>query len=137
MFCAASQYIVENSTWVQKFLSTKPFLLLFPHVFTIYLIHGLVFWSIGPLVCVFFAGQLVPYWANILCTAIICYATLFAILPIVTPVMEFLGKEITKGIWVGASEEPAGWKPSSHPFSKEELMGREPVDGGRHGKLKL
>jgi hypothetical protein len=121
VFAVCSQYIVELSTWVQAVLSTKVFLWLFPHVFTIYLIHGLVWWSIGSLVCVFFAGQGLAYWLNILLTAIICYCTLFACLPIVTPVMELLGKEITKGIWIGASEEPAPWRPSSFPFSIEEI----------------
>lgn len=121
VFAVASQYIVELSTWVQAILSTKVFLLLFPHVFTIYLIHGLIFWSIGSLVCVYFAGIFLPYWLNMLLTALICYATLFACLPIVTPIMEMLGKEITKGIWVSASEEPPKWRPSSYPFSVEEI----------------
>ncbi|KAF2717827.1 glycoside hydrolase family 16 protein [Polychaeton citri CBS 116435] len=122
VFCVCAQYIVELSTWAQKFLSTKPFLLLFPHVFTIYLIHGLVFWSIGSLVCVYFASQNLAYWLNMLLTAIICYVVLFAVLPIVTPVMEMLGKEITKSIWVGASEEPAVWRPTAWPFIAEEII---------------
>jgi len=121
VFAVGSQYIVEISTWVQAVLSTKIFLWLFPHVFTIYLIHGLVWWSMGSLVCVFFAGQGLPYWLNMLLTALICYTTLFSILPIVTPVMEMLGKEITKGIWISASEEPPVRRPTSWPFSKEEI----------------
>ncbi|KAK4957376.1 hypothetical protein LTR10_005338 [Elasticomyces elasticus] len=121
VFAVMSQYVVELSTWLQAALSTKVFLWLFPHVFTIYLIHGLVFWSMGSLVCVYFAGIGLPYWLNMLLTALISYATLFAILPIVTPVMEMLGKEITKGIWVSASEEPAEWRPSSYPFTVEEI----------------
>ncbi|KAI7162510.1 hypothetical protein KC352_g26678, partial [Hortaea werneckii] len=121
IFAVASQYIVELSTWVQACLSTKVFLWLFPHVFTIYLIHGLVFWSIGSLVCVFFAVQGLAYWLNMLLTALICYVTLFASLPIVTPVMEMLGKEITKGIWISASEEPAPWRPSTYPFTIDEI----------------
>ncbi|KAK4540003.1 hypothetical protein LTR36_009901 [Oleoguttula mirabilis] len=121
IFAVASQYVVELSTWVQAVLSTKVFLLLFPHVFTIYLIHGLIFWSIGSLVCVFFAHVGLAYWLNMLLTALCCYTTLFACLPIVTPVMEMLGKEITKGIWVSASEEPPPWRPSSYPFSVQDV----------------
>ena len=121
VFAVASQYVVELSTWVQAVLSTRVFLWLFPHVFTIYLIHGLIFWSMGSLVCVYFAGIGMVYWLNMLLTALICYATLFACLPIATPVMEMLGKEITKGIWISASEEPAPWRPSSYPFSIEEI----------------
>ncbi|KAK5135920.1 hypothetical protein LTR08_004378 [Meristemomyces frigidus] len=121
VFAVASQYIVELSTWVQAILSMKAFLLLFPHVFTIYLIHGFIFWSVGTLACVYFAGIGMVYWLNMLLTALICYATLFASVPIVTPVMEMLGKEITKGIWVAASEEPAPWRPSSYPFGAAKI----------------
>ncbi|KAK5125519.1 hypothetical protein LTR85_000630 [Meristemomyces frigidus] len=123
VFAVASQYVVELSTWVQAVLSTRVFLLLFPHVFTIYLIHGLIFWSVGTVVCVYFAHVGLAYWLNMLLTALCCYATLFACLPIVTPVMEMLGKEITKGIWVSASEEPPPWRPSSYPFSVEDIRG--------------
>jgi len=122
VFCVAAQFIVEISVWTQKFLSSGPFLLLFPHVFTMYLIHGLVQWSIGSLVCVYFAGIGMAYWLNILLTALITYACLFACLPIVTPVMEMLGKEMTKSIWIAASEEPPAWKPTTWPFEKEEVQ---------------
>lgn len=123
VFAVAAQYVVELSTWVQAVLSTRVFLLLFPHVFTIYLIHGMIFWSVGSVVCVYFAHVELPYWLNMLLTALICYTTLFASLPIVTPVMEMLGKEITKGIWVSASEEPPAWRPSSYPFTVEDIRG--------------
>jgi len=121
VFAVGSQYIVELSTWVQAALSTRVFLWLFPHVFTIYLVHGLVWWSIGSLVCVFFAGQGLAYWLNILLIAIICYLTLFLSLPIITPAIEMLGKEVTKSIWLGANEEPAPKRPTSYPFSIEEI----------------
>ncbi|KAF2766803.1 hypothetical protein EJ03DRAFT_168544 [Teratosphaeria nubilosa] len=121
LFAVCSQYIVELSPWVQAVLSTKVFLWLFPHVFTIYLIHGCVWWTIGSLVCVYFAGQGLAYWLNVLLTAIICYCTLFAVLPIITPIMEMLGKEVTNSIWVSASEEPAPWQPSSYPFSIDDI----------------
>ncbi|KAK3068431.1 hypothetical protein LTR53_014008, partial [Teratosphaeriaceae sp. CCFEE 6253] len=140
VFAVGSQYIVELSPWLQSVLSTKIFLWLFPHVFTIYLIHGLVFWSLGSLACVYFAGLGYPYWLNMLLTALISYAGLFAILPLVTPVMEMLGKEITRGIWVSASEAPAEWRPSSHPFAVEEIRAMvyrkddDPGAGGGKGK---
>ncbi|OQO02914.1 hypothetical protein B0A48_11197 [Cryoendolithus antarcticus] len=138
VFCVASQFIVEISVWTQKFLSTKPFLLLFPHVFTMYLIHGLVFWSIGSLVCVWFADLGLAYWLNMLLTAIICYVALFACLPIVTPAIEMLGKEMTKSIWVGASQEPDEWRPTSWPLGRDEVEGKRGDerrrDGAREGR---
>lgn len=119
--CVGAQFIVEISIWAQKFFSTKPFLFLFPHVFTIYLIHGLVWWSIGSLACVYFASIGLEYWVNILLVAIISYSTLIAILPVVTPVMDMLGKEMTRNIWQSASEEPVPWKPAAWPLGKEEV----------------
>lgn len=119
--CVGAQFIVEISVWAQKFFSTKPFLFLFPHVFTIYLIHGLVFWSIGSLACVYFASIGLEYWVNILLVAIISFSSLFLILPVVTPVMEMLGKEMTRNIWLAASEEPVEWKPTTWPLEKEEI----------------
>ena len=71
--------------------------------------------------CVYFAGLGYAYWLNMLLTALISYATLFAALPIVTPVMEMLGKEMTKSVWVAASEEPVEWRPTSWPLSREEV----------------
>jgi len=65
------------------------------------------------------------YWLNMLLTALICYATLFAVLPIITPIMDMLGKEMTKSVWLGASEEPVEWKPTSWPFEKEEVRPRD------------
>lgn len=119
--CVGAQFIVEISVWAQKFFSTKPFLLLFPHVFTIYLIHGLVWWSIGSLACVYFASIGLEYWVNILLVAIISFSCLFAILPVVTPVMEMLGKEMTRNIWLSASEEPVRWKPTHWPIEKKDV----------------
>ena len=133
--CVGAQFIVEISIWAQKFFSTKPFLLLFPHVFTIYLIHGLVWWSIGSLACVYFASIGLEYWVNILLVALISFSTLFAILPIVTPVMDMLGKEFTRNIWLSASEEPVKWKPTAWPLEKEQIQAQlqRPVAADRRG----
>ncbi|KAK3673538.1 hypothetical protein LTR78_006442 [Recurvomyces mirabilis] len=136
VFAVCLQYVVELSTWTQAVLSTKAFLWLFPHVFTIYLIHGLVHWSIGSLVCVYFASVHLPYWLNMLLTCIICYVTLFAVLPIITPVMEMLGKEVTRSIWVAASEEPPKDVGMCWPLSIDEvrdMVYRRDDEGGGNG----
>jgi hypothetical protein len=119
--CVGAQFLVEISVWAQKFFSTKPFLLLFPHVFTIYLIHGLVWWSVGSLACVYFASIGLEYWVNILLVALISFSTLFAILPVITPVIDMLGKELTRNVWLSASEEPVAWKPTSWPLGRERV----------------
>lgn len=113
------QLIVEISPVVQKVLSIKPLQWLFPHVFTIYLIHGFIFWSVGSwgMVTIFSYGC--PYWLCVLLTVIISYGTLFASLPLLTPPIEMLGKNLTLSIWEHASQAPCPRKPTTFPFGKE------------------
>jgi hypothetical protein len=35
--------------------------------------------------------------------------------------MDMLGKEFTRNIWLGASEEPVRWKPTAWPLEKEQI----------------
>jgi len=90
--------------FVQKILSTEVFMWLF---LTIYLIHGLIFWTLGSVVCVHLSAAGVPYWANILIVAVLSYRVLFASLDIVTPAIEMLGKHVTAFIWRYAIDCPA------------------------------
>ena len=123
----AMQMVVEISPIVQKVLSIKPFQWLFPHVFTIYLIHGFIFWSIGSWACVSIFSYGAPYWLAGLMTGIICYGTLFACLPLLTPPIEAVGKNFTLSLWEHASQEPITRKPTSYPFG-EGLLKRD-VEG--------
>jgi len=61
---------------------------------------------------------------NILLVALISFSTLFAILPVITPVIDMLGKELTRNIWLSASEEPVKWKPTVWPLGREEVERR-------------
>ena len=112
----AMQTIVEINPTIQKLLSAKVLQLLFPHIFTIYLIHGFIFWSIGSWAMISFFSHGLPYWLCILLTFIVCYATLFASLPILTPPIEALGKKFTLSLWEHASQEPPPRNPTTFPF---------------------
>ncbi|KAA8569942.1 hypothetical protein MFRU_005g00930 [Monilinia fructicola] len=117
LFAVGIQFVVENCYFVQYFLSMKLWLMLFPHIFTIYLIHGLIWWSLGSLVCVNLAANTsLPYWSVALITAVVCYGTLFASLPILTPVVETLGKNVTGNIWRMAHLKPAPRRKTLFPF---------------------
>jgi hypothetical protein len=124
VFSICAQLLVEWSTVLQKIISIKVFLWLFPHIFTIYLFHGFVFWSIGSWVCVGLGAAGVPYWANMLITAIACYGFLYLSLPIITPVVEALGKTVTMSIWASASEQPAPKRPTLFPFPQDLFTSR-------------
>ncbi|KAG0645649.1 hypothetical protein D0Z07_8553 [Hyphodiscus hymeniophilus] len=125
----AMQMVVEICPSLQKVLSIKPLQWLFPHVFTIYLIHGFIFWSVGSWACVTIFNYGLPYWATGLLTGSICYFVLFACLPFLTPPIEAVGKNFTLSLWEHASQEPVPRKPTSYPFG-ESLLKRD-VEGAR------
>ncbi|KAH7062457.1 hypothetical protein B0J12DRAFT_707761 [Macrophomina phaseolina] len=121
LFAVGMQAIVELSTVVQKILSFPVLVWVFPHIFTIYLIHGFIFWSWGAWLCVFLAGKDLVYWLNIFIVGITCYAIIILSLPIVTPAIEILGRDITVNIWEFANVKPPPKKDTLYPFSKDEL----------------
>ncbi|TVY75918.1 hypothetical protein LSUE1_G005121 [Lachnellula suecica] len=128
IFAFVAQLGVEISPSVQKILSSPIFMWIFPHIFTIYLFHGLIFWTLGSVICVHLSVAGIPYWANMLVTAVVCYGVLFAALEVVTPCLEMLGKHVTAMIWRQAYETPAEKKPTLFPFEKQMLLGRAGAD---------
>ncbi|KAF2683228.1 glycoside hydrolase family 16 protein, partial [Lentithecium fluviatile CBS 122367] len=123
LFAGGMQAIVELSPAVQWLLS-RPFLLvLFPHIFTIYLMHGVVFWSWGSWLMVSIAERGFGFGINVTVVGITSYVVLFAILPVVTPVVEALGKDVTALVWMGATEKSPPRRRTLFPFP-EDLLGR-------------
>ncbi|KAJ4360222.1 uncharacterized protein N0V89_000782 [Didymosphaeria variabile] len=125
-FSIGFHLLVELSTVVQKFFSNRLLMWLFPHILTLYLIHGLVFWSLGAAICVHLAAHNVPYWANMLVVAICTYSVIFGCLPLLTPILEGLGKSITQKIWQDASSKPPPRRKTLYPFSPEMFQGNGP-----------
>lgn len=125
IFSFGIQALIELSPVVQKIFSFKLFIWLFPHIYTIYLIHGFIFWSLGSAICIHLAAKGVSYRANLLIVAVSCYAVLFASLPLLTPVVETLGKKVTHNIWHAASETPAPRRPTLYPFPSNFLFVRQ------------
>jgi hypothetical protein len=115
VFSFGIQALIELSPLVQKLFSFKLFIWLFPHIYTIYLIHGFIFWSLGSAICVHLTAKGVPYWVNLLIIAVSCYAVLFASLPFLTPIVDTLGKNVTFNIWQFAYEKPAPRRPTLYP----------------------
>jgi hypothetical protein len=133
IFSVGLQILVEISPIVQRTLSVKIFLIIFPHIFTIYLIHGFIFWSLGAMICVHLSAAGWPYWANILVVGVVCYIVLFVSLPLLTPVVETLGKNVTANIWLFASVEPVKKEKTLFPFKNDLFLeetnhGAESID---------
>lgn len=124
VFSASLQVIVETSTCVQWFLSLRFFTMLHPHVMTIYLLHGFVFWSFGSWVAVTLVVAGLPYWAVLLLTALLCYTIILAAAFIISPMIEFATQSAMKNIWRWATEEPIPHRPTTAPFPKALIIDR-------------
>jgi hypothetical protein len=127
-FSIGIHLLVELSPLMQKFFTNRVFMWLFPHIMTLYLIHGLIFWSLGSVICIKLAALGVPYWANMLVTATCSFTVTFGCLPFLTPIIETLGKSVTLNIWRDASEKPAKRRKSLYPFGADMFMGGEKND---------
>ncbi|KAF1945378.1 hypothetical protein EJ02DRAFT_396698 [Clathrospora elynae] len=125
LFAGGMQAIVELSTSIQWLLSTPPFLIFFPHVFTIYLLHGLVFWTWGSWLMVFLAGRGFTYGINVIIVGVTSYGLLLLSLPIVTPLIEALGKDVTALVWMTAQEKSPPRRRTLFPFPEDIFTGRE------------
>lgn len=125
LFAASLQALIELSPLIQAVFSCRALTWVFPHIFTIYLLHGLIFWSLGATICVFLHVLHWPYALNILLTATCCYAALVFSLPILTPLVELLGKNLTSGIWENARDVPPPRRATLFPYGKELLLDRE------------
>ncbi|KAF2164801.1 glycoside hydrolase family 16 protein [Zasmidium cellare ATCC 36951] len=132
-FSVGLQVIVELSTWVQKALSIKLITFFHPHIMTIYLMHGFIFWSIGAYVAVSLSSLSIPYWAILLITAVVCYSIIMILTVIITPMIEFATKGATKNIWRWATEEPVPHRPTTAPFNKQLVVGRMQDENGDRG----
>lgn len=124
-FAVGIQAAVELSPLIQKIFSFKALTWVFPHTFTIYLIHGFVFWSLGSWLCISFAARDMYHWLNIGLVALCCYTVMTLSLPLLTPVVETVGKTFTKDIWQSAREEPAPRQPTLYPFPSGFLSDRD------------
>ncbi|KAL6708733.1 hypothetical protein ACN47E_002429 [Coniothyrium glycines] len=125
LFAGGMQAVIELSGVVQWFFSTPPFLLMFPHVFTIYLLHGLVFWTWGSWLLYFLAERGFSYGINVAVVGVTSYALLFFSLPIVTPILEALGRDVTALIWMTAQEKSPPRRRTLFPFPDNLFTSRE------------
>jgi len=125
-FAVSLQIVVELSTWTQWVLSLKCFTLLHPHIMTIYLSHGLIFWSLGSWLAVTFATAGLPYSVVLLLTALICYTVILTLAFFLSPLIEFTTQSAMKHLWRWATEEPVPHRQTTAPFSKALI-----IDGTR------
>ena len=131
VFAVGLQAAVELSPAIQKMLSFQLLMIMFPHILTIYLLHGFIFWTFGSWLCAFLAARGLIYWLNILVVALSSYVILVITTPLVTPVLDCLSKTSTMDIWRQAREEPAPRHPTLYPFPKDLFLSRNEISWER------
>jgi hypothetical protein len=103
----------------------KIWIVLFPHTFTIYLIHGFVFWSFGAWLCVTLASmEILPYWAICLVLFVCCYAVIGLAAFCITPFSEGTALALCRNCWRWANEEPVPHRKTLEPFRKDLFLTR-------------
>ncbi|TIA54179.1 hypothetical protein D6C79_01116 [Aureobasidium pullulans] len=132
LFAGAVQMMTELSTSFQSFLSLKLWIILFPHTFTIYLVHGFVFWSFGAWLCVILASlEILPYWSICLILFVCCYTIIGLAAMMITPFSEGAAIALCRNLWRWASEEPVPHRSTLAPFRKDLFLNRHGGESGR------
>ncbi|THZ21490.1 hypothetical protein D6C89_06613 [Aureobasidium pullulans] len=123
-FSIAMQLLVETSTWFQAFLSMKIWQPIFPHAFTIYLIHGFIWWTLGAYMVVLIGSSGIPYWATLLSTAIVCYFTLALTVLALSFMTETITAACCRNIARWAMEPVVPKQPTLEPFPRNLFLDR-------------
>ncbi|KAF2166638.1 glycoside hydrolase family 16 protein [Zasmidium cellare ATCC 36951] len=127
-FSIGLQILVELSTWVQAFLSIKMILWLHPHIMTVYLFHGFIFWAFGSAVCVGLWKVGLPYWACLLLTLILSYTVLFLVASVLTPLMAVPTDASMRFLDRWTKEDPVPKVSTIMPYHKTLILDREGVE---------
>jgi hypothetical protein len=118
-FAVGLHGIVEISPWAQMVFTTKLVARLSPHALTIYLVHGMIFWSWGAWLAVFLSGTIgLPYWAVLIIVALTSYVLVGFTLPIFTPMLGTLERNLTALVWHVAVSEPPKKRETIFPFDQ-------------------
>ena len=143
LFAVSIQLLVETSTWFQAVLSLRFWQPIFPHAYTVYLVHGFVWWSLGAFMVVKLGVLGIPYWANMLATAAACYTCLALLTLGLSPLTEMANAAACRNILRWGTEAPVPMIPTISPFPHDLFLGRhadkidisESTDEERRGSL--
>jgi hypothetical protein len=124
VFAVAMQFLVETSTWVQAFLSMRIWQPIFPHAFTIYLVHGFIWWTLGSYMVVMIGSTGAPYWGVLLATAVVCYFVLFLTVLCVSFLTETITAACCRNIARWAMEPKVPKQPTLEPFPRGLFLDR-------------
>ncbi|KAF2757839.1 hypothetical protein EJ05DRAFT_420984, partial [Pseudovirgaria hyperparasitica] len=118
------QTIIEISPFMQMILSNRVLQTIFPHIFTIYLIHGVIFWSWGSWLLVFLTDHNFSYDVSVTLVGVTSYAILGLVVPILTPMTDVLGMDLARHWWAFASQIQPPKRSTMFPFPDNLLRNR-------------
>ncbi|KAG9671526.1 hypothetical protein KCU99_g4731, partial [Aureobasidium melanogenum] len=123
-FAVSMQLLVETSKWFQAFLSMRVWQPIFPHAFTIYLVHGFIWWTLGSYMVVQLGTDGWPYWSILLLTAIVCYFTLALTVIALSFLTETITAACCRNIARWAMEPSVPKQPTLEPFPRGLFLDR-------------
>ncbi|KAL1296791.1 hypothetical protein AAFC00_000252 [Neodothiora populina] len=133
VFATCIQFLLETSTWFQAFFSLGFWQPIFPYAYTVYLIHGFIWWTLGSYMVVQLGMAGLPYWANLLVTAVCCYLCLALATIALSPVTDMANAAACRNIERWATAAPVPTRATLSPFPHDLFFGRRPEDDKADG----
>jgi peptidoglycan/LPS O-acetylase OafA/YrhL len=100
LFAATALLLLcDLSSWFQAVLRVKFLRVLGFYSYSIYLLHGLVFWSYGAWVTVQLSARGMPYWANQLIVFTTSYLLLAVSVMLWTPFADVFAMKLGTALW--------------------------------------
>lgn len=95
--------LCDLSTPVRVFFQMRFWNVFGRNAFSLYLLHGSVFWSVGSAACLKMLAAGIPYWATILLNFFLCYAMLFVSCELFTRTFDRWGISLSRSFWRAVS----------------------------------
>lgn len=95
--------LCDLSKFVRTVFTLRVWTVFGRNAFSLYLLHGTVFWTVGAVVTLKMLRAGIPYWAVQLINFPLCYAILFVAVELFTRTFDRWGIMVARAFWRGAS----------------------------------
>lgn len=91
--------LCDLSTPVRTFFQLRAWNVFGRNAFSLYLLHGVVFWSIGAAASLKLLAAGIPYWAAMIINFLLCYAMLLVVCELFTRTFDRWGITLSRSFW--------------------------------------
>lgn len=88
---------------MRNFFQLKFWVVFGRNAFSLYLLHGIVFWGVGAPVTLQLLAAGVPYWASQIVNIVVCYILLFILCEAFTRTFDRFGITLARAFWRGVT----------------------------------